>query len=315
MSHYQLCAITARERGENPLGSASNPSALVLLAVPQSRWKHYREIEHMSPVLQEVVRSLKPAPSILTLNPDPAYARPGYVFAARLDWTDRGMHPRVFMVTEANLEEACIALLQEDWDSLTPWQVEAPERLMLVCTHGSHDSACGKLGYPIYRDLRQQAPEGTQVWRACHIGGHRFAPTLLDLPEGRSWGFLDQQTASQILHRTGSIEDLRRHLRGHMGMPAFAQILEGELFFQHGWDWISKPRVLALQELEGEVTSKPFQQKIPVRKANIEIQTDTALFRGTVIYQRTMQTALNSGNVPLADMHQYVLEEWSRETF
>ncbi|GEM46077.1 sucrase ferredoxin [Deinococcus cellulosilyticus] len=313
MSHYQLCAITARELGENPLGSASTPSALVLLALPQSRWKQFREIEHMSAEVQEVVRSLKPAPTILTLNPDPVYTRPGYVFAARLNWTDSGMHPQAFMITEANLEEAFIALLQEDWGTLSPWEVEAPERMLLVCTHGSHDSACGKLGYPIYRHLRSQASAHTQIWRACHIGGHRFAPTLLDLPEGRSWGFLDQEKAIQILKQEGPLDAVRGHLRGYMGLSPFAQILEGELFFQHGWEWTRKPRVLELQQIEGEVTSKPFQQKHPVQRAFVEISTDTHLYRGTVVYHRTGQTALNSGKVPLADIHEYHLENWSQE--
>ncbi|WP_189002436.1 sucrase ferredoxin [Deinococcus roseus] len=310
MSHYQLCAITARELGEDPLGSAPAPAAVVMLAVPYARWKHHREVSHMSPAVQDVVRSLASVPTLLTLMPDPDYAPAGYVFAARLNRTYRGFHQQSFLIAEANLEEAFIALLQEDWDALSPWEIESPERMLLVCTHGRHDSACGKLGYPIYRHLREQASAGTQIWRSSHIGGHRFAPTLLDFPEGRSYGFLDQQTAEQILWQTGGTEQLRGHLRGYMGMPAFAQFLEGELFFQQGWSWTRTTRTLEVQALEGEITGKPFQQKNPVQKAHIEICAAGRLYQGTVVYQKTGQTVMNSGIVPLVEAHHYALQDW-----
>lgn len=315
VSAYPLCAVTARALGENPLGSAPHPHALVVVAVPPADWKLYREFDQMTPEAQETLRSLKQPPTILALNPDLQYAREGYVFAARLDWTPSGLHTQAFMVAEANLPEAFVALLQEDWNTLSPWEIDAPERMMLVCTHGSHDSACGKLGYPIYQHLRQHAPAGTQIWRASHIGGHRFAPTLIDLPEGRVWGFLDQKTAMQVLEHSVHPAQLRGQLRGWMGLPPFAQILEGELFFQQGWDWIHQHRILELHAIEGEVTSKPFQQKNPARVVNIELSTQTGLYSGVVAYKGTGKTALNSGHVPLADIHQYRLESLHHKGF
>lgn len=57
-------------------------------------------------------------------------------------------------------------------------------RDILVCTHGSRDVCWGKFGYAIYKLLRARhaAPNGLRVWRTSHIGGHRFASTLLDFP-------------------------------------------------------------------------------------------------------------------------------------
>ena len=32
-----------------------------------------------------------------------------------------------------------------------------------------------------------------RVWQSAHFGGHRFAPTLIDLPIGHLWGHLDEE--------------------------------------------------------------------------------------------------------------------------
>jgi hypothetical protein len=72
-------------------------------------------------------------------------------------------------------------------------QEPAATRDLLVCTHGAVDACCAKFGYPVYRRLRQIAAESAlpvpvRVWRCTHFGGHRFAATLLDMPEGRYLG-------------------------------------------------------------------------------------------------------------------------------
>ncbi len=58
--------------------------------------------------------------------------------------------------------------------------------LWLVCTHGARDRCCAKWGMPVYDALASLAPE--RVWQASHLGGHRFAPTFLLLPQGLLWG-------------------------------------------------------------------------------------------------------------------------------
>ena len=68
-------------------------------------------------------------------------------------------------------------------------QEPAATRDLLVCTHGAVDACCAKFGYPVYRRLQQIAAESelpvpVRVWRCTHFGGHRFAATLLDMPEG-----------------------------------------------------------------------------------------------------------------------------------
>ena len=55
-----------------------------------------------------------------------------------------------------------------------------------VCTNAARDRCCGRFGLPVYAALRERV--GARVWQTTHVGGHRFAPNVLVLPEGRLYG-------------------------------------------------------------------------------------------------------------------------------
>ena len=75
-------------------------------------------------------------------------------------------------------------LASGDRPGLTPYD----EPLFLVCTHGKHDTCCAERGRPLCRALHDVAPDHT--WEVSHIGGDRFAPNVLVLPEGLYFGRL-----------------------------------------------------------------------------------------------------------------------------
>jgi hypothetical protein len=123
-----------------------------------------------------------------------------------------------------------------------PYRVEPQGvRDLLVCTHGSVDAACAKFGFPLYALLRQHyAHERLRVWRVSHFGGHVFAPTMLDLPTGHYWAYVDTAQAAQIAEHTGEVRKLYGHYRGWAGCaPGFVQVAEREVWVQHGWDWLA----------------------------------------------------------------------------
>jgi hypothetical protein len=124
---------------------------------------------------------------------------------------------------------------------LTTTSVESATRDFLICTHGSHDKCCAKYGNPFYRQALTTVAERTldrvRVWQASHIGGHRFAPTAIDFPTGRYYGYFDQTALVSILTRTGEIQCLKSVYRGWGMLPWAAQVLEKELMLMHGWQW------------------------------------------------------------------------------
>jgi hypothetical protein len=103
---------------------------------------------------------------------------------------------------------------------------EAPERpIVLVCTNGRRDRCCAKWGVPVYRALSQR--DDLDVWQTTHLGGHRFAATLLTLPDGLSYGRVEPDEVdalAQALH-AGEIHRLDR-FRGRTALPAAGQAAE-----------------------------------------------------------------------------------------
>jgi (2Fe-2S) ferredoxin len=65
--------------------------------------------------------------------------------------------------------------------------------MILVCTHGVHDVCCALRGRPVAAALSSRWPE--LVWECSHVGGDRFAPNLIMLPDGFYYGNLDSESA------------------------------------------------------------------------------------------------------------------------
>jgi hypothetical protein len=67
-------------------------------------------------------------------------------------------------------------------------------RLTLVCTNGKRDQCCAVDG----RALIDQLADLPDVWECSHIGGHRFAPVVLHLPDGHVYGRVSAAEGRQI---------------------------------------------------------------------------------------------------------------------
>ena len=78
------------------------------------------------------------------------------------------------------------ALLATLRSGVVPEGWEPLETQYLVCAHARRDACCGELGRPIVTALAAVDPE--RVWEVSHVGGHRFAPNTLVLPEGLVYG-------------------------------------------------------------------------------------------------------------------------------
>ncbi|MQY12949.1 hypothetical protein SRB5_30880 [Streptomyces sp. RB5] len=70
------------------------------------------------------------------------------------------------------------------------------DTLAFVCTNGKRDRCCALLGRPLAAALR--AAGGTDTWEITHLGGHRFAPTLLLLPHGYAYGRVSAHAVKEI---------------------------------------------------------------------------------------------------------------------
>ncbi|MBN2469171.1 MAG: hypothetical protein JXN59_00500 [Anaerolineae bacterium] len=121
------------------------------------------------------------------------------------------------------------------------------EPLYLVCTNGKRDRACSRDGLPVFQALAAQVPAG--AWQSTHLGGHRFAATLLTLPDGMSYGYLTPRDVEPLvrLAQAGRVDV--PHLRGRTCYSRPVQAAEYYLRDGTGIDALPGFRLASVRDL------------------------------------------------------------------
>jgi len=88
-------------------------------------------------------------------------------------------------------------------------------KLTLVCTNGKRDQCCAIDGRALFEQLHH-LPD---VWECSHVGGHRFAPVVLHLPDGHVYGRVTVTEAEII----AADQVPPNPLRGPSNLPATSQ--------------------------------------------------------------------------------------------
>src|SRR4051812_15539147 len=104
--------------------------------------------------------------------------------------------------------------------------------LYVVCAHGERDPCCARLGRPLHRALLAARPR--QTWQTSHLGGHRFAATMVHFPSGVCLGRVPAARARAIADALEAGRIPVELLRGRVGHPWAAQAAEGLVRAQRG---------------------------------------------------------------------------------
>ena len=90
--------------------------------------------------------------------------------------------------------------------------VPSDRPVFAVCAHGRHDQCCAVRGRVVAARLASAYPEET--WECSHLGGDRFAGTMVLLPHGLYYGWADDGDAVAVAdaYLAGRVEP--RFLRG-----------------------------------------------------------------------------------------------------
>jgi hypothetical protein len=246
-----FCSSVSEASGEDPAGSAWAVRRTILIELPLP-WPYNslesREApEGLTEFLYEMYDKVEHPWGMIGIAPDPEYSVEGMrriIDFQQGDALAATYHRQEYLVPPRDVVELLRQLtFNPDHPMVAAHrQPESQEtRDILVCTHGAIDVCCATFGYPIYKLLRAMADNATtptRIWRATHFGGHRFAATALDLPEGRYWGHLKAQMLSSFVHRRVPARELRQHYRGWAALTEpMWQIAEAELWATAGWGW------------------------------------------------------------------------------
>ncbi len=93
--------------------------------------------------------------------------------------------------------------------------------LLLVCTNGRRDVCCAEVGRPVAAALSRRWPHAT--WETTHLGGHRFAGTLLVLPAGLLLGRVRADDAVAVVEDVLAGRPVPSRTRGRAGRTPAAQ--------------------------------------------------------------------------------------------
>jgi hypothetical protein len=93
--------------------------------------------------------------------------------------------------------------------------------VICVCTHARHDQCCAVKGRPVVTALARAHPRST--WECSHLGGDRFAATLILFPHGLYYGRVPSQEAPGLVdaYRDDRVDP--RWFRGRSSLPNVVQ--------------------------------------------------------------------------------------------
>lgn len=95
------------------------------------------------------------------------------------------------------------------------------EPVLCVCTHARHDQCCAVKGRPVVAALAKRYHERT--WECSHLGGDRFAATMIVFPHALLYGRMHAESAASIveLYDEGLVDP--QLLRGRASLSNVAQ--------------------------------------------------------------------------------------------
>ena len=260
------CSVWTAAQGFDPIGSATRFDRLVTVEVPPPWPPKIEQMEWIAPL--DV-----PAGTRVQAIVAEAGRIDGTVLLTR--WERRGavLEGTDWLVSAGDVPDGLRALVAggEADGEVAP----APPEV-LICGHGTRDRCCGGVGTRLAVEARA-ALGGMRVRRTSHLGGHRYAPTAVTLPDGRMWAHLDAESLAGIVHRTLHPSEARDLYRGNPALDPWAQVVEGALLEEQGWPALDLDEVGADVEVHGQRASVDLRWsgggETGQRHAEVEITT------------------------------------------
>lgn len=223
------CTDAALAAGEPLAGSAPDAVGWVCLEQPgpwgAKAWTSSRLDPDLGAELDTTISAAGLRPSLIRRPGRSADSRTRQVFVA-------SSHPERSWLLGARISDPA-TLLALDLAAVAAGDLTATiaslpvlevveEPVLLVCTNGTRDTCCARLGRPVAQAADVADPG--QVWEVTHTSGHRFAATTVLLPSGFLHGRVLDAAPLLAGARAGSLE--LTGLRGRSCWPPAGQVAE-----------------------------------------------------------------------------------------
>ncbi len=249
MSETSTCCGSSLAAGEALAGTATQGTSWLLVEV-RGAWGRDAVVDSGLP--SAVRDAIDPFPGKVLLVRRPDRRRGVTVIQATVD---EGGGTAVRQEFEA-LDELPGADLAKGDPAVGP--------IVLVCAHGRRDACCARLGLPLFDALASHvAPE--RLWQSSHLGGHRFAPNVLVLPQGVQLGRIPVERAPEVVEL---LANDRIPLDLYRGRTIYAPPVQAAEFAVRSFTGYDGLADLRLVSYEGDlVTFKTPADELVVRVA------------------------------------------------
>ncbi|GAA1823802.1 sucrase ferredoxin [Agromyces salentinus] len=129
------------------------------------------------------------------------------------------------------------------------------EPVYAACAHGRHDRCCAVRGRRVAATLALARPE--QTWECSHVGGDRFAGTIVVFPHGLYYGYADDGDAARIAEAFDDGLVVRDRLRGRSSLSHPVQAAQHAAREAFGDD-----RIAAYPPLEESATDDGWRVRL-----------------------------------------------------
>lgn len=202
MAARTFCRDLCIARGEPAAGLGASARSYALLHWPRRHWRVPRTSSHLMPdVLAEAIRG----------------ANAVGIHVALVDGDDIAFSHNGLIRRAATPGEAADLLRTIAADGV--WEGEQDPRITVICcTDGKQDPCCALYGFATWKALRQAAdPAVFRILQSTHLGGCRFAASLVMLPERARYGRLEPGQVADFL---SCLEGGVPYLPAYRGNPA-----------------------------------------------------------------------------------------------
>ncbi|MBN15230.1 sucrase ferredoxin [Pelagibacterium nitratireducens] len=285
MSKHQFCRDLCLERDEPLQGTGNAPGRVLLLAWPRGKWRTPRwESADMSELLAASIHNA---------------AKSGLHVALVDRVGDSEALPRLMAQPEGvfadfESEAALIAAIDGYADGkMFPGQTD-PRTTILVCTDSRRDACCARYGFSTYKALVAIADRNKfNIVQATHLGGCRFAASLVVMPDRQRYGRMTAGQAPAFLEALSRGEVFLPAYKGRTDLPEPVQVAELAAL---EWAAAHSASMRQVRVLPFEMPDDPVEgHELTVRAAVRDTELDIRLKAQTYMVQGNCGVVADGG--------------------
>ncbi|MFE5672693.1 sucrase ferredoxin [Agromyces sp. NPDC056523] len=141
--------------------------------------------------------------------------------------------------------------------------------LYCVCTHGRHDQCCAVRGRRVVMALAEARPEET--WECSHLGGDRFAGTMVVFPHGLYYGYADDGDPVRIADAFEDGRVVSERYRGRSSLSHPVQAAQHHARTRFGDD-----RIASFSPIAEEATETGWRVRLAGADGEVVVELDEA---------------------------------------